>query len=130
MAEVGIRSLDAADTHATEAAFVRRLYVRLSDRQEPSLMGWGQPYLMEEFRYYFTFPGGLPKDQMTNWADTLRHSLQQLPPPILSEQPALCGERDDRPHELAQRYALSGWSRRVACATVWDRGPSLDRWIT
>lgn len=108
VAQACVRDLDGFRAPAPEAELARRRKAGLSPRQEALLMQWGYPYVMEEFRFHLTLSGRLSDDALSQWAETLRRNLPDLPAPFVMDQIALCGERDDARFELIHRYTLAG----------------------
>ena len=108
IAEACVRDLDGFRAPASEAELASRRKAGLSPRQETLLAQWGYPYVFEEFRFHMTLSGGLPKEGLRGWTDTLQGQLPDLPTPFVADQIALCGERQDGYFELIHRYTLTG----------------------
>jgi hypothetical protein len=108
IAEACVRDLDGFRAPAAEAELARRRKAGLSTRQELLLAQWVYPYVFEEFRFHMTLSGGLPKEDLRGWSDTMQVHLPDLPAPFVVDQIALCGERQDGRFELIHRYTLTG----------------------
>lgn len=108
IAEACVRDLDGFRAPAGEAELTRRRKAGLSARQEALLVKWGYPYVFEEFRFHLTLSGRLPDGALDAWTQTLQGHLPELPTPLVIDQIALCGERQDGRFELIHRYTLTG----------------------
>ncbi len=103
-----VAELDAFRAPPEEAELARRRNGHLSGRQDAYLTRWGYPYVMEDFRFHLTLTGRLPTGEIDHWTDTVQAHLPTLPAPLVMDEVALVGEREDGHFELIHRYTLTG----------------------
>ena len=99
--------LDAFRAAPTDDELARRRAAGLTQRQNDLLGKWGYPYVMEEFRFHMTLTGQLENETAGRAMEAVQDlATNRIPTPVVIDQIALVGERNDGRFETIHKYSL------------------------
>ncbi|KAE9628591.1 DUF1045 domain-containing protein [Parasedimentitalea maritima] len=104
-----VREFDQFRAALTELDIARRRQAELTDRQDRQMIGWGYPYIFDDFSFHLTLSGQLSSIQRGIVIDVLEPLLE----PVLSEIAiidaiTLVGQDSKGMFHQICRYALTG----------------------
>ena len=104
-----VEALDPFRAALTADEIARHDPARLTPRQRDYLATWGNPHVMQEFRFHMTLTSDLPLAESAAVAGVLGPWIApHLPRPFAVDSLCLFGEAEDGRFHLLQRFALSG----------------------
>ncbi len=109
LAALVVECTDGLRAPLTGDEIARRRPEQLSARQRDLLLGWGYPFVMDEFRFHLTLTRRLMLDQMAAArAAAATHFNSILKRPFVIEDLCLFGEDVTGRFHLLHRYPISG----------------------
>ena len=104
-----VRALDAFRAPAPPDETARRRAAGLSPAQEATLVRWGYPYVMDEFRFHMTLSGRIDAALASGLQPVLaRHFDAVAPAPFVIDAVTLAGEDATGRFHAVETVALSG----------------------
>ncbi len=97
---------DRFRANATDADLTLDWASGLTARQKNMVADWGNPFVLDEFRFHLPLTNPLPAETWTYWTEVLKEHLPELPQPLLIDSISLIGERANGYFELIENFRL------------------------
>jgi hypothetical protein len=93
----------------TDADIARRRETNLTPRQDQQMLGWGYPFIFDDFHFHLTLSGRMGADEAAQVIDALSPRLESIvPTPFVIDAITLMGQDDQGMFHQIHRYTLTG----------------------